>query len=953
MASIVILVAHDGSTPARQAAAVRDRQGGRRQDDGGRRARPGGRRGGPPDHRLRGRRAGPRVARVPARGRVAETEVQLAENLWAITIDPRRALEEWLAQAGRRVGLRVLARSSAFQYFVAAAPGAKELITIAKVWELAQATRWDRHNRTYDLVVVDAPASGHGLAMLTTPRTFGEIARVGPIRRQAFKVRDLLADPERTGYVAVALPEEMPVNETLELERRLPEAVGARARGDRRQRHVAGAVQRRATRRRCGRPPRRPRPRPAGRADLVRARPRPAQPPAAAAARDVARSVTLPYLFESEIGLPEYERLGRRPGAQAVTPSLRARSPAGPLGVARRAAALLGRRAVVGWSSRRSSTVRSRCSCGSSRSSACWPACRSCPRCAGGAGAGTCAPEAIDIRHGTFTIRRTLVPMLRVQHVDTTRGLVEQTFDLATVVIHTAAGSHRDPAAAASPTPTRCATAIADLAGPPMSPEPPRRLHRAAIARLRAQRAARGGVPLLVLVVLSGSAAGSTSARCCAASPRRRPAWWPRPCSATCAGDDDVVGDAEAIHRRAGSSDKETDIPLPRIQALDLEQGPVQRCSACTRCTCRPAAAGPRARSCWRRSGPDDVRELRALLARAPAPAPRRRGPERRLARVAAAVAALTAGQLGVILPALAGFAQLAPERVRRGRRRCGWSPTPSRRRCSAAAALLVAAWLLSVRARWWRSRASRSTREGDRLRIRRGLLARREATVPVERVRAVEVVEGVLRRRSGSPPCGWRSSGTRRSRPRRRRCSRCCAATRCARSWTGCCPSWPTTSTASSRRRRGRPPLRAAAGRDRGCRRRRRVGVHAGRAVGAAAGAAARRLRAAALPGRRVAAARRAARGPLAAGRAHDRARARREPRVARARPERAAAAGAARRLSWRSASGPRARVRHLEPVLDAPGSALRAALVNCAVVAGRAPACRGASAGRGRTLR
>lgn len=54
-------------------------------------------------------------------------------------------------------------------------------------------------------------------------------------------------------------------------------------------------------------------------------------------------------------------------------------------------------------------------------------------------------PEAIDIRHGTFTIRRTLVPMLRVQHVDTRRNPVEQTFDLATVVIHTAAGSHTIP----------------------------------------------------------------------------------------------------------------------------------------------------------------------------------------------------------------------------------------------------------------------------------------------------------------------------------------------------------------------------------------------------------------------------------------------------------------------------------------------------------------------------
>jgi membrane protein YdbS with pleckstrin-like domain len=54
-------------------------------------------------------------------------------------------------------------------------------------------------------------------------------------------------------------------------------------------------------------------------------------------------------------------------------------------------------------------------------------------------------PDAIDIRHGTFTVRRTLVPMLRVQHVDTTRDIVEQGLDLATVHVHTAAGSHKIP----------------------------------------------------------------------------------------------------------------------------------------------------------------------------------------------------------------------------------------------------------------------------------------------------------------------------------------------------------------------------------------------------------------------------------------------------------------------------------------------------------------------------
>ena len=191
---------------------------------------------------------------------------------------------------------------------MAAAPGAKELITIAKVWELTQPSRWDSRNRTYDLVVVDAPASGHGLAMLTTPRTFGEIARVGPIRRQAFKVRDLLSDPEQTGYVAVALPEEMPVNETLELERRLPEAVGSQleaivvngmwperfSAGDAETLRAAGdgtIVQAALTSYERAR---------AQRSHLRRLR----------RAAD-AHVVTLPYLFEGELGLPEYERLAR------------------------------------------------------------------------------------------------------------------------------------------------------------------------------------------------------------------------------------------------------------------------------------------------------------------------------------------------------------------------------------------------------------------------------------------------------------------------------------------------------------------------------------------------------------------------------------------------------------------------------------------------------------------
>jgi len=249
-----------------------------------------------------------RVSRAFRReGVVPETEVQLADNLWAITIDPQRALEEWLGNQIGGIGLRVLARSSAFQYFVAAAPGAKELITIGKIWELGQAQRWNKSNRTYDLVVVDAPSSGYGLAMLTTPRTFGEIARVGPIRRQAFKIRDTLADPERTGYVAVALPEEMPVNETLELERKLPEAVGSRlaaivVNGLWPERFSAGDAE--ALRASADGVP-------AVRAALTayeRARAQRSHLRRLRRATE-AKVVTLPYLFDAEIGLPEYEKL--------------------------------------------------------------------------------------------------------------------------------------------------------------------------------------------------------------------------------------------------------------------------------------------------------------------------------------------------------------------------------------------------------------------------------------------------------------------------------------------------------------------------------------------------------------------------------------------------------------------------------------------------------------------
>jgi anion-transporting ArsA/GET3 family ATPase len=154
-------------------------------------------------------------------------EVELEENLWAISIDPDESMREYvLLQLKVRAMRDMLFRSRIFNYLAAATPGLKELVTIGKIWELAQLDRKVKSGRKYDTVIVDAPATGHGVGFLQTPRTFANIARVGPIHSQAQTLDRFITDHENTGVAIVALPEEMPVNETAALEHDLVEEVG-------------------------------------------------------------------------------------------------------------------------------------------------------------------------------------------------------------------------------------------------------------------------------------------------------------------------------------------------------------------------------------------------------------------------------------------------------------------------------------------------------------------------------------------------------------------------------------------------------------------------------------------------------------------------------------------------------------------------------------------------------
>jgi anion-transporting ArsA/GET3 family ATPase len=243
-------------------------------------------------------------------------EAELMRGLWTTSIEPDAVLRRWLeVQLHSRALVALLSRTPVFVYFIAAVPGAREVVTLAQAWNLAQPQRWGGKESGYDTVIVDAPASGHALGMLRTPRTFGDIARVGTVRRQADRVRALITDPERAAYVTVALPEEMPVTETLELESQLEREVGAGpaaivVNGLLSQRFSAAELERLGAQDRNGRPPELEAALAAARLQGHRAR---AQQGQLRRLRRGARApvVTLPQLLDGELGEGGMDQLAR------------------------------------------------------------------------------------------------------------------------------------------------------------------------------------------------------------------------------------------------------------------------------------------------------------------------------------------------------------------------------------------------------------------------------------------------------------------------------------------------------------------------------------------------------------------------------------------------------------------------------------------------------------------
>jgi len=121
------------------------------------------------------------------------------------------------------VAKRVLA-SPIYEHFTAGAPGLTELAILGYVVWIHE--RQVPKAPEVDLVILDAPATGHGVSMLEAPLLVAEMISKGPFGEMSGQVAELVADPERTGVVVVTLAEEMPVSESLELAEKLVERIG-------------------------------------------------------------------------------------------------------------------------------------------------------------------------------------------------------------------------------------------------------------------------------------------------------------------------------------------------------------------------------------------------------------------------------------------------------------------------------------------------------------------------------------------------------------------------------------------------------------------------------------------------------------------------------------------------------------------------------------------------------
>jgi anion-transporting ArsA/GET3 family ATPase len=147
-----------------------------------------------------------------------DKEIPLAPYLSTINITPKSCFEEYvLMQIRFKAIYEVFFNNKFVTNFLEAVPGLNEILLLGKIFDLERQERRDAsHAKAHDLIVVDMPATGHGLSAMEVPHVLQSVVKVGPLHNNAVRMNRLFADAARTAFCLVTLAEEMPVCETLE-----------------------------------------------------------------------------------------------------------------------------------------------------------------------------------------------------------------------------------------------------------------------------------------------------------------------------------------------------------------------------------------------------------------------------------------------------------------------------------------------------------------------------------------------------------------------------------------------------------------------------------------------------------------------------------------------------------------------------------------------------------------
>ncbi len=167
------------------------------------------------------------LPRVFGRESLQYAPSELVPGVWGTNIVPEEALIEYLdVQYHMKRVAKIFTTTHFIDYITTAAPGLKDILVLGKIWFLEQDRRISGHVYGFDNIVVDAPASGHMLTFLSAPMGLFDAVRMGPVRRQADWLIEMLRDPARTRVHLVTLAEEMPVSEAIETAEALRAKVG-------------------------------------------------------------------------------------------------------------------------------------------------------------------------------------------------------------------------------------------------------------------------------------------------------------------------------------------------------------------------------------------------------------------------------------------------------------------------------------------------------------------------------------------------------------------------------------------------------------------------------------------------------------------------------------------------------------------------------------------------------